>query len=268
MIERDDLDVAPGVMARPASKPDAHGPALRAEPRVCRAGEGAAWWSQGWALFKPHWDVLCAIVVLQWLINAAAGLLPVLGNLATALLGPTLSAGLLLAFRMAEGGGKPEVGMLFAGFSSPRLGSLVVLGVASLVGLLAVILAVALPALGLLGAGVALDGSTDEATLATSVFALMAVLAVVLFVYLASFLFALPLVLFHDVPVVEAMKLSLRATTGNWASLTVYGLIGLAWSLATVITFFLGLIVVAPVMLAAYYWSYRAIFTEGAPLRA
>jgi len=267
MSERDDLHVAAGLMGPPGSAP-AGGPALLAEPRVCRAGEGAAWWSQGWALFKPHWDVFCAIVVLQWLINAAAGMVPVVGSLATAVLGPALGAGLLLAFRMAEAGGKPDVGMLFAGFSSPRFGSLVVLGVASLVGLLAVILAVALPAFGLLGAGFALDGSADEATLASSVFVLMAVLAVALFLYLAMFLFAPPLVLFDDLPVGEAMKLSLRATMGNWASLTVYGGIGLAWALATVVTFFLGMIVLGPVMLAAYYWSYRAIFTEGAPPRA
>jgi uncharacterized membrane protein len=240
-------------------------PTLLAEPRVCQAGEGAEWLSQGWQLFKAHWDVLIAIVILQWLLTAAAGLVPMLGNMAVSVLGPVLTAGVLLALRAVEVGEKPAVEMLFGGFTSPRFGSLLVLGLANLLAVIVVVVAVVLPMAVFFGAAAMGGQEPDPSTLGLGVFVILAVFAIALFAYAALFWFAPPLVLFHDVPVMEAMKLSLRAMLANWASLTIYGLLGMGLTIAAAFTLFLGLVVVGPLMLAAYYCSYRAIFTTGPP---
>lgn len=268
MSEQDHRHGWPGESVTTHAPPDAHEIVLLAEPRVCRAGEGAAWLSRGWALFKAHWDVLCAIVVLQWLLSAVASLAPVVGNLAAIVLGPALSGGLLLALRMAESGGRPDVGMIFAGFTSPRFSALVMLGLASFLGMIALVVAVGVTAAAVFGAGYAFDASPDPREVWLGAFLVLVVFSFALFFYLAVFLFAGPLVLLHGAAVRDAMTLSLQGTMRNWASLSVYGLLGLGLTIATAFTFFLGLLVVGPLMVAAYYFGYRAIFTDDAPSSA
>lgn len=257
--------VAPKVAtlaAVPPAPPEAGELVLLAEPRKCRAGEGADWVAEGWQLFRRRWDVLLVMMILLWLVNVAVGILPFIGNLVTMLFGPVLNAGLMLALRQIETGGKPTVGVLFAGFSSPRLGQLILLGVASLLGMLLVFVAVGVPAVALFGMGILSGEASDPATLGTGLFLLLLVFVVVLFAYIALIYFALPLVLFHDVDTGDALRMSLTATLRNWASLSIYGLMAIGLAIATVFTLFIGMLVVAPLLMAAYYRSYRAIFTR------
>lgn len=235
---------------------------LLAEPRRCRAGEGADWVAQGWELFRRRWDVLLVMIILLWLLNALVGLVPFVGNLVMALFGPVLNAGLMLALRQVETGGKPTVGILFAGFSSPRLGQLILLGLASLLGMLLLFAAVGVPAVAMFGMGILGGEAPDPASLGIGLFLLLVIFAVLLFAWIALIYFALPLVLFHEVNTGDALRMSLTATLRNWASLTLYGLMAIGLAIATVFTLFIGMLVVAPLLMAAYYRSYRAIFTQ------
>jgi len=78
---------------------------------------------------------------------------------------------------------------------------------------------------------------------------------------MASYL-APQLIVLHDVPAVEAMKMSLFATLKNILAGLVFAIVGLALVLVSMIPLFLGLLISIPILVITNYTVYRDIFVE------
>ncbi len=208
-----------------------------------------AWIGEGWELFKRAPGIWIALVVIYFVIAlVVAGLIPVVGSLAFSLFAPTFTYGWLLGARELQAGHPLKIEHLFAGFKSPRLGSLVVLGVLSLV------IGIALGLVAGFGMAGAVMGSGERGGGLVALVVLLIVL-----VLIAALFFATPLVGFSNVTPVEAIKLSFAATVKNWLPLLVWGLLALLLTIVGSIPFGLGLLVVVPVLLASYWCACRDI---------
>jgi uncharacterized membrane protein len=238
------------------------------EARTVESGRGLVWWTDAWALFMRSallWVVLGVILII---VFALIGMVPLLGSLATALLTPVFVASWMVAARKVEGGGTLEVADLFTGFRGDRLTPLLVLG-ALFAGATLIIFLVA----GALGAGAmfglfGMSGSGMSHSAGSMMSAMgagfMAVLVFFTFGMLATaaLWFAPALVVFRNVPPVEAVMSSLRAVFKNVLPFLVYGVIQLVLAVVASIPFALGWLVLLPVMLLTAYVSYRDVFGE------
>lgn len=220
--------------------------------------QAMGWLRDGWELFKRAPGIWIGIVVIYIVISLAANLIPIIGSLALALFGIVFTFGMFCGARDLEAGNPLTIGHLFAGFSSPRMGSLVLLGLLTLIGSLCVGIPAGLVAV------ILVAGGNGGLGLATGL--LLAVLAIVLVAVLsAALLFATPLVGFNGLSPIEAVKLSFAATLKNWLPLLVWGVLAILLVLAGAIPLGLGLLVVMPMLCASYWLMYRTIFGDAPP---
>ncbi len=226
------------------------------EIRTVTVEHATGWVAESWRLFKLAPAIWIAILLIYLVIAVLSGLVPVIGSLAFSLLTPVFTFGWLQGIRQLQAGETLKIEHLFAGFQSPRLSQLILLGLLSMaIGLILGFIAGLGMAGMFVGAGVADSGTAmGVATL----FVMLIGLAVVA-VLIAAFLFATPLVGFDDVAPTAAVQLSIRASLQNWLPLTVWSLIMLLLTLLGSIPFGLGLLVVIPMTIASYYNAYRDI---------
>lgn len=234
-------------------------PAFDGSSRRVPAGNAFEWLRQGWSLFVANpglWVVLMLLVLV-----AAVGLtvIPLIGALATQLLVPVVTAGLLRVSQRIEQGETPEVGDLFAGFRRHTDG-LLVLGIALLGGLFLIfVIVVTLGGGGL--AGALLSGSPLGIGLALGGMLLAALLSMILTVPLLMALwFAPALVFFNNMSPVAAIKASFNACLKNLAAFLVHGLIVAVLFFFAALPAGLGLLVLMPVIAGSAYASYRDVF--------
>lgn len=237
------------------------------EARTVDPGRGVAWWTEAWALFMRSallWVVLTVILVVGF---ALVGMVPLLGSLATALLTPVFMASWMVAARKVEGGGTLEMVDLFTAFRGERLTPLIVLGALFAAATLIIFLVA-----GMLGAGAMFGmmgggmhrGSAGNMNgmMAAMGAGFMALLVFFLFGMLATaaLWFAPALVVFRQVPPLDAVMTSLRAVFKNVLPFLIYGVIQLVLAVVASIPFGLGWLVLLPVMLLTVYVSYRDVF--------
>ena len=236
------------------------------------AGRGASWWSEGWRFFTAAPAIWLVITVLYVAIMLGLSLLPVIGQIASMLLHPALSAGLVLGCRAQDRGGELTVGHLFAGFGD-RLSALVVLALLYFAGWVAICMVAFALLLGVIGAGSI--GALLSGDVLGAGYALLGALSLgVLVVGLVALLFAIPLLMaFWFAPALvvlrgeeplAAMKASFNACLLNVPPFLVYGLLGLLFAILATIPFGLGWFVLAPVYAATIYASYKDIFGDPA----
>jgi uncharacterized membrane protein len=155
------------------------------------------------------------------------------------------------------------VGHLFAGFSN-NTGRLVVVGLLYLLGMMAILL------ISMMIFGGALFASKDSLQSAAAnpltmftTFGLPLLVMLALYMLLAmAYWFAPALVALEGVSPFNAMKMSFTASLKNVLPFLVYGLCALVLLIVAIIPVGLGLFIMAPVMTAALYVSYRDIFYE------
>jgi uncharacterized membrane protein len=229
--------------------------------RAVAAGRGWDWIAQGWGLFKKQPGVWIGILVVLLLINVAIAFVPVLGSLASFVLGPVFGGGILLGCRAMEQGAEMEMGHLFAGFRG-RFGPLVLVGVLNLVATVVIVVVVGLiTGVSLFGmSGGAMPHSMSPATALTLLLAVLIVVALQLPVIMAVW-FAPALVVFHGKDAVTALKESFFGCLKNAVPFLVYGLVMLVFMIAASIPAGLGWLVLGPVLAASIYTSYKDIFT-------
>lgn len=242
------------------------------EIRTVAAGRGWEWMVEGFRIFRKQpltWITLVMVLVVIWLVSL---IMPLIGPLVIHLVSPVFFAGLMLACRTTDEDGEPEFSQLFAAFkthASPLItvGGIYLVGNIVAVGIVfGVAGGAALPAL--LG-----KAGTDIETLRTALRGLLLGMAVGMAVFIPILMavwFAPPLIVFHNMPPVEAMKLSLAASWRNTMPLLVYGVATLVLGLIASIPLMLGLIVLLPVLVCSIYASYKDIFPVGpaAPVAA
>ena len=258
---------APVQPAAPAPPPP---PTAIPEGRRVDAGRGASWIGEGWQLFKeaPGSWVACFLIFIVLMIVLA--IIPLLGNIAGALLSPFLIAGMMIGCRELERNEELEVGHMFAGFKQ-NSGPLLVLGLLELALSLVVMLIAALIiflTVGVVFLGVLMGQSPEPGTTLDPGFWLGAVTMVL--IVLALFVpvtmavwFAPALVALDNVEPVKALKWSFFACLKNIWPFLIYGILMLLLAIVASIPFFLGWLVLGPMIIASVYTSYRDIFHEG-----
>lgn len=241
------------------------------EIRTVAAGQGWEWIVEGFRIFRKQPLTWIALVIVMLVIWLASLIMPLIGPLAINLVSPVFFAGLMLACRTTDEDGEPGFSQLFAAFKT-HANPLITIGGIYLIGniiAVAVVFAVA--------GGTALPtlmGKTvvdPEAVLAAARGLLlgMAVGMAVFVPILMAVWFAPLLVVFHNQPPVEAMKMSYTACLRNTLPLLVYGVATLVLGILASIPLMLGLIVLLPVLVCSIYASYKDIFPTppAAPLQ-
>lgn len=229
-------------------------------------GNGWTWITDAWSIFRAAPGVWIGMALVWFVIFAVAGMIPFIGALATGALWPVFVAGFATASRNCDQHHTCNFTDLFAGFRE-RFGPLVVVGVITLAISIAVFFAVfAMMGIGMFSLFGGRAGA--EATMAMGVSMLLAILiatALLLPLAMATW-FAAPLVLFHELAPVEAMKMSFAGCLKNMLPFLIYGLVLLLAAFVATIPFGLGWLVLGPVMAASVYTAYRDIYFTGSPM--
>ncbi len=256
--------------AMPQSAPGASAASAAPPPDgwAVSAGRGAAWWSEGWRLFKASPWVWLAILIVFLLLIVGMSLIPVIGQIATTLFGPVFIGGVLVGTRNLDRGGELSVGDLFRCFSD-KLGPLIILSLLYIVcwiviWLVAVALLVGVVGAGSLGALMAGDPAQAGLAMLSSIGpgALVVVLVMLLLIapLLMAYWFAPALIVFRGDAPWAAMKTSFRASLRNVPPFLVYSIVGILLAIVASIPLGLGWFVVAPMAAASVYASYVDIF--------
>jgi uncharacterized membrane protein len=202
-----------------------------------------------------------AIIVVFLVIFFVIGLIPFVGSLAAALLGPVFAGGIAIGCQALRDGGELEIGHLFAGFKE-NTAKLVMIGVLNLLAW--VVIAVII--LALVGGSVfsVMMGAGDGGAAAgmSLVIASLIGLALGVPVYMAIW-FAPALVALNDFEPLRAIKASFGACLKNIVPFLLYGVILFALAIVASIPFLLGWLVLGPVLAASVYTAYRDIFYVG-----
>ena len=181
-------------------------PTFSGNSRSVDVGNVFDWLRQGWATFIVNPGTWIAMMVITIVIFIGLAIVPLIGQLAAHLLTPVLAAGMLVACRKVASEETLEIADLFAGFQR-NTGPLMMLGVLYMIGMLLVSLLV----LALAGGGLAgglMMGSPVGASIAVGGFLVGAMLWLALSVPIAMAIwFAPALVLFNDMPPVDALKI-------------------------------------------------------------
>ena len=225
---------------------------------------GASWLAEAWRMFKRNplvWIGLCS----GWIsITLALMLVPIIGMVVSNFLQPVFFASFAICAYKQLAGERVLMVDLFTGFKR-NLRPLVNLGAILLLAQLAILVAMAM--MGLPTAGT-VDHDFDindyveglkgkEWILATGFLLTMAVKG--------ALWFAPPLIAFHGMGTVQAMRWSLYAAISNLGTMIVYGAVLMGIFLLALIPWALGLILVIPITVISTFVGYREVFEPSTP---
>ena len=221
---------------------------------------GWGWIQDGWKMFMKNPRVWVLVTLIGVLLLFLLYFVPILGPLADGLLGTLLGGGIIYGAFKLDQGGALEIAQLFQVFRDPaKTGPMLILGCVSAVGnLLMAVLSKGLIATPFTGAGMMGQGYVVQFG-ATVLLGLLLVLlvAALLAVVLC---YAIPLVMLDDMEPFEAMKESAIGCLRNWQPWLLFGLTVAILSVLTVFTLGLGFLILGPVMVGAWYQSYKDIY--------
>lgn len=251
---------------------------MRAQNLPAAAGWG--WIVGGLAIFRRNPPVLSMLVVSYWFTVLLLSAVPLVGTVVASLMIPGLSVGLMQACRLLERGQAPNLQTLFGGLrQNPR--TLVALGALYLACTLGILMLSSLAddgeLLRFMLSGKPVDRDTLESGhLLPAAAIVMALLAPLLMAYW----FAPVLAAWHRLSTGKALFFSFVACWINWRAFLAYGLglalvaaVGPGTLLAILLLIFPGaanllavlvtiplMLVLAPVVIASFYVSYRDVF--------
>ena len=232
---------------------------LGAGGRAVAAGRGWDWIASAWAMFRRQPGPWIGVVVIVMIVYAALAFFHMVGGLATFILGPVFTGGLMLGCRAQDEGRALEVGHLFAGFRE-RFGQLVLVGALYLVGTAVIVLAVLFVTGVSLAVTVGQLESMPPAALLMLLVAMLLVAALQLPLMMAVW-FAPALVVLQGKDAVPAMQQSFTGCLRNVVPFLVYSVVLLVFSVLASIPLGLGWLVLIPVIVASIYTSWKDIFT-------
>lgn len=242
------------------------------QPQTVEAGRATSWYGFGWRMFMTGPGVWVVMMLLIAVITLILEFIPFVGPLVLSLIFPALAGGLMYGAKEAAEGRSIEIAHLFQGLTDDRTRTpLLILG-AVLLGLTILVSIIAIVIIGgSVGIGVFTGADGDAADGAVAVGALgagMLLTFIIVVVYgLATFVllaFSIPLIVFNDVPPMDAVKSSINASLKNVVPLIVFLVIYFVLAMIAAIPFFLGFLVLAPVTAAALYAAYRDIYAASA----
>lgn len=232
---------------------------------------GWHWVARGFALFRKSPLVWILFVMILYLAAQIAVRIPLMG-MVLMLLYPLFLAGIMLGCRDVEQGNRLALSHLAAGFRR-NAGQQVTIGAANLLGQMLIgmlLYASGGPELRSLLAGE--PGTPDAATLpqAANQILLAMIAAMLLSIPLVMAVWFAPLlVVFHNRPALEAMRLSFLACWRNLIPFFAYGLLLVGLVVLAMLPFGLanpqinpGAWVVLPFVLPSIYAAYRDLFRD------
>ncbi len=226
--------------------------------------QGWQWIVTGFLLFRRFpvvWILLCTTLLL---IAATLALIPVAGQFIFTLLSPVFLAGLMIGCRTLEKGGQLELSHLLAGFrhaTTPLItiggiylvGQVLIFGIAMLIG--------GETMRDLLIAGRRVDENELQEVMSSSLSALLVALTLSIPLMMAAW-FAPLLVIFRNLPPLEAMRLSFYACVKNIVAFQIYAFFLVVLTAIAAFPYGLGLFVLVPTLFASIYASYQDIFCD------
>lgn len=240
--------------------PADHGRWQLMEPQACPAGRGMGWISDGFRLFLASPGIWIVNFIIFSVITLVLGVIPLISLIGN-ILGPIFTAGLLFGARALDEHGELKVEHLFAGFSENG-GKLAGLGALTIAMAMGVALLVVLLFFMFVGTAALTEPAADPAQWGMSVVLMVLVVLALTVPILMAYWFAPALIVFHDMGVFAALKLSFVGCLRNMLPFFVYGLVMTLAMVVAVIPLLLGLLVLVPVIFGSMYVSYRDIFTE------
>ena len=250
------------------------------EARVVVSGRGASWIFEGFNYFKANpfawigaYFVLILLFIIVSLLSTLTVILFPLLFCAIYIFYPVVIAGFMLGCHDQANDGPFKVGHLFAGFSSRSFGELIKLGLLYFVlNLVVLVLLLGFMFVQFDGAEIiALDQTGDfekittllEGENAEPVLQLLSTLISLLLTMpiIMAIWFAPALVVINDVPAINAMLLSFKASLLNVIPFLIYGVIAIILLILASIPLFLGHIILLPMLTASVYISYKDIFS-------
>ena len=232
-----------------------------AEGHSVPAGHGWTWIAGAWKLFKRQPGIWVSIAIIAIVIFIAYYFMRAFGSILGILLTPVFTAGVVIGAKSLDEGRKLEIAHLFAGFTN-RFGALIAVGAIYLALLLAIVV-VSARVTGV-SVSVMLGASPDlaSATIGEIISILLAwliALGLMVPVFMAVW-FAPPLAVFNELGAFDALKASFVGCLKNIVPFLIYGLILLGFAVLASIPLCLGWLVLAPVIGASIYTSYRDIY--------
>lgn len=221
------------------------------------AGNGLTWIGDAWRLFRLEPGLLVGLSLLQWVISTGMGSVPFLGQLASAVLSPTLLAGFFLAVWKLDRGERASVDDLFAGFRL-RFGPLLVVGLIFLGICLALLLLGA--AVVAIGIGLGLENVSQHPGLLMAVVLLVCLALMLILMALFTMNYATVLVMLSHCEPGAAYRLAFRAFMVNVLPFLVFGLASSLLYLLGLLPLLLGLLIVSPWMTIAIYTGMKDLF--------
>ena len=223
------------------------------------AASGWTWIVDAWTLFArapiPWLLITVVFVVISVVLNA----LGVIGAIASSVLGPVFTGGIMLGCKRLHEGGALQVADLFACFRS-GFGPLAAIGAISIAVAVAIVFVAGL----VTGANLfVLMSEPDSEQIRAAALAILLTVLVATALMLPLFMalwFAPPLVVLHNRSVPEALAQSFAACLQNVLPFLIYGLILLVLAVVASIPVFLGWFLLGPVLVASIYTGYRDIF--------
>jgi uncharacterized membrane protein len=232
------------------------------EPREVELGAGMDWLAEGFRYFQLAPGPWIAIIILWFVLVIVLAFIPVIGSLATNLLMPVVSAGIVLGCDALRRGQPLGIEHLFAGFST-NFGQLLLVGLINLgIGVVMGIVFLALMFGGLAFSGDMSQWGSGAGPGAGMFIALVVAVLAVSIPLAMAMAFAPALVALNGLGAVEAMLLSLKACARNFLTLVVLGVVAMLIAVIAILPLGLGMLVAAPVFMATNFVAYRAMFYE------
>lgn len=227
-----------------------------------KAKQGLQWVMSGFYLFRAApaaWILLTFTLIL---IAMSLALVPLLGQFVFTLISPVFLAGLMIGCKGLEQGEKLDISCLFIAFKTNptpliTIGGIYLIGQVLIVGVVMLIGGTVMVDMLLYGKRV------DESELMGVMSSIMtaSLIAISLSVPLIMAAWFSPLlVIFHNVPPVQAMKKSFFACLRNFIPFQLYGVVIVILAIIAIIPYGLGLFILAPIIFASIYVSYKDIF--------
>lgn len=244
------------------------------------ASAGWQWIRSGFAIFRRNPPMLSMLVITYWLTVIFLNIVPIIGALAASMLIPGLSVGLMQAARNLERRQPVGLQTLFGGLKE-NTKTLLSLGALYLFCTLAILGLSALADGGDLFRYMLAETKAERALLEEADFALPALIVMGLLVpVIMAYWFAPVLAAWHRLPLGKSLFFSFVACWMNWRPFLFFGM-GLLFLAGILPGLLLGLLlilfpgaqgfitgivmlpmglIVAPVVFASFYASYRDIF--------
>lgn len=229
-------------------------------PAGVPVGNSLSWIGKGWWHFKSSPLAWIGTMVVWFIISMVLGLIPVLGSIASILIGPVIMAGFMYGCAEQDDGGDFSISHLFSGFSN-NVGQLMLVAVFYFI-LMIVAVAILMGGMFMFAGGAAAMQSPEaiESISAGTITGMVVLALVVMLPIMMTYIFAPALVMLDDLSAFEAMKYSFMGCLKNILPLFVYTILAFILIIIGSIPFGLGLLIVFPMLTASLYAAYRDIY--------